>query len=207
MTEDLVALRQKMSRRLLGGMIPICAAAGLLCSPAIAQELEPVEVKLNEWDLGFKEVTVEEKARFEIENIGAVEHAFEVEGESGGQKVEIKSPTLKPGEKTVLEVELPAGTYEAYCPLHDHRDKGMAGAVTVAGGLAARLFQSQRGHTPLPTRPVTVSATQSATRFAVQVNGILVNFGTLGDELPLLAPRPQRYPLDADRPFPNPSIR
>jgi uncharacterized cupredoxin-like copper-binding protein len=120
---------------LLAGTIPLCTAVAILCSPAFAQdELEPVEVKLKEWDLGFKEVAVKgDKARFEIENTGTVEHAFEVEGETGGQKVEFKSPILKPGEKTTFDIELPPGQYEAYCPLHDHRDKGMAGEITVAG--------------------------------------------------------------------------
>jgi len=119
-----------MRKYVLFGAIPLCAAAGLLLSTALAHE--PVEVKLTEWKLGFKEISAKGgEIRFEIENVGTVEHAFEVEGENGGQKVEYKSPVLKPGEKTTLQVDLPAGEYEAYCPVHDHKDKGMVGAVTV----------------------------------------------------------------------------
>ena len=122
-----------MRKYLVAWIIPLCAAGGVLSFPAFAQD-EPVEVKLKEWDLGFKEVTIKgSKARFEIENAGTVEHAFEVEGEAGGQEVEFKSPILKPAEKFTLEVELPPGKYEAYCPVHDHKDKGMKAEIAIAG--------------------------------------------------------------------------
>lgn len=112
--------------------ICLCAAVGIILSPAFAHE--PANVKLNEWELGFKQMSANTgQIRFDIENVGTVEHAFEVEGEAGGQKVEYKSPILKPGEKTTLEVDLPPGEYEAYCPVHDHKDKGMAGEITVKG--------------------------------------------------------------------------
>ena len=110
--------------------ICLCAAFGVGLSPAFAQE--SADVKLKEWALGFKNMSVQNgHIRFDIENTGTIEHAFEVEGEAGGQKIEYKSPTLKPGEKTTLEVDLPPGKYDAYCPVHDHKDKGMRGKVTV----------------------------------------------------------------------------
>lgn len=108
-------------------------AAGLLSSPAIAQE-EVVKITLKDGDLGFKEMTVKgEGARFDIENAGTVEHGFELEGEIEGKKIEIGSAVLKPGEKATLIVDLPAGKYEAYCPVDDHKAKGMSGEITFGG--------------------------------------------------------------------------
>jgi uncharacterized cupredoxin-like copper-binding protein len=78
-----------------------------------AQGAETVKVNMKDGDLG-KDITVKGEARFEIENAGTTEHAFELEGEIGG-KFEVASPVLEPGGKATLIVGLPAGTYEAYC--------------------------------------------------------------------------------------------
>ena len=122
-------------RNYLAGFIPLCAAAGFLCLPSFAQdEGEVVNVNLKDGDLGFKELTVKsEEARFEVENGGTRQHAFELEGEIDGKKFEIATPVLKPGEKATIIVALPAGKYEAYCPVDDHRQRGMAGEITFAG--------------------------------------------------------------------------
>lgn len=123
-----------MKKHLLIATIPVCAAVGFLCFPAFAQD-EPavVKVTLKNGDLGFKELTVKGETRFEIENAGTKDHAFEIEGKIGDKEFEIASPVLKPGEKTVIIVGLPAGTYEVYCPVADHKEMGMAGEITFAG--------------------------------------------------------------------------
>ena len=46
----------------------------------------------------------------------------------------MKTRVLKPGQNTVFIVKLPPGTYDAYCPVDDHREKGMAAKLTSAGG-------------------------------------------------------------------------
>lgn len=103
-------------------------------APAAADEAEPVKVSLKEWDLGFREVVVKgEKVRFEIVNDGTVEHAFELEGEIGGEEFEVATPLLAQGERTVLIIELPEGTYEVYCPVPGHEERGMKGTVTLEG--------------------------------------------------------------------------
>ena len=42
--------------------------------------------------------------------------------------------TIQPGDKTELTVDLDEGTYEIYCPVGDHKDRGMVGTLTVGGG-------------------------------------------------------------------------
>jgi uncharacterized cupredoxin-like copper-binding protein len=69
-----------------------------------------------------------------VTNNGQVDHALEVEG----QGVEEETETIEPGETAELTVDLSKeGSYEIYCPVDDHRDKGMEGMLTVgasAGG-------------------------------------------------------------------------
>ncbi len=122
-----------MKKHLLMATIPICVAAGFLCFPAFAQD-EPkvVNVTLKDGDLGFKELTVKGATRFEIENAGTKDHAFEIEGEIGDKEFEVASPVMKPGEKSVIIVGLPAGKYEVYCPVGEHKEMGMAGEITFA---------------------------------------------------------------------------
>ena len=110
------------------------AAAAFAGAPALADEAKTVKVSLTEWSLGFEEVTVEgEAATFEISNDGTAPHGFELEGEIGGEEFEVAVPLLKPGESTAFTVELPAGTYEVYCPVSGHDERGMEGKVTFAG--------------------------------------------------------------------------
>ena len=116
-----------MSKTLVSSLFVLC----FLGSAAVAQET--VKVSMKDGDLGFKEMTIKGETRFNIENAGTRDHAFEIEGEIGGQEFEISSRVLKPGQNTVFIVKLPPGTYDAYCPVDDHREKGMAAKLTSAG--------------------------------------------------------------------------
>jgi uncharacterized cupredoxin-like copper-binding protein len=62
---------------------------------------------------------------FEVVNEGQVAHALEIEG----QGIEEETETLQPGERATLTVDLSPGTYELYCPIDDHAERGMKGRV------------------------------------------------------------------------------
>ena len=64
---------------------------------------------------------------FEVVNDGQVAHALEVEGEG----IEEETKTLQPGERATLTVDLEAGSYELYCPVGDHKERGMTGKVEI----------------------------------------------------------------------------
>jgi plastocyanin len=71
--------------------------------------------------------------KFKITNNGMIGHALEVEGHG----VEQKTGTIQPGKTATLQVSLTkAGSYEVYCPIDGHRNKGMEATLTV-GGTAA----------------------------------------------------------------------
>ncbi|MFP5362237.1 MAG: hypothetical protein ACLGI5_05875 [Thermoleophilia bacterium] len=65
---------------------------------------------------------------FSATNDGLVRHALAVDGPSGTER----TPALAPGERAVLTVRLPAGTYKWYCPIADHEQRGMTGRVRIA---------------------------------------------------------------------------
>jgi plastocyanin len=65
---------------------------------------------------------------FEATNDGQSLHALAVVSPSG----QARTQTLRPGERTTVEVRLPPGTYKWYCPVDDHERRGMVGRVRVA---------------------------------------------------------------------------
>jgi uncharacterized cupredoxin-like copper-binding protein len=64
---------------------------------------------------------------FEVVNEGKVAHALEVEGEG----IEEETETLQPRERATLTVALEDGSYELYCPIGDHKERGMTGKVDI----------------------------------------------------------------------------
>jgi plastocyanin len=78
---------------------------------------------------------------FEVVNEGSVEHALEIEGEG----VEEETEVLDAGEKATLTVELEEGSYELYCPVGDHKDRGMTGALGVAEAPPSTTDESDSG--------------------------------------------------------------
>lgn len=67
----------------------------------------------------------------EVTNDGEIPHNLELEGNSVEEELEAD---LDAGESGTLEVDLEPGTYEWYCPIANHRELGMEGKITVAGG-------------------------------------------------------------------------
>ncbi len=68
------------------------------------------------------------KVRFVLNNRGRFTHNFHVVG----QGVDAKTKNIGAGKDGWLEVDLAPGTYELSCPLSNHADRGMRGALTVA---------------------------------------------------------------------------
>lgn len=85
------------------------------------------EYKLDPGDPKIKagEVTIE------ATNDGEIVHSLEVEGP--GEEAELEQD-LQPGDSGELTVDLSQpGKYEWYCPIDDHKERGMEGEITVQG--------------------------------------------------------------------------
>ena len=89
-----------------------------------------IQVKLNEWTMGMETMKVKGAVTFEVTNTGKFPHALAIEGKIGDKDFELSTGWLKAGEKTTLTVNLPAGTYNAYCPVPGHEGKGMKSDLT-----------------------------------------------------------------------------
>jgi plastocyanin len=123
-------------RRLL-----LLAALALTLLPACGGEEETgddaasgggaVDVSLTDFAIEPAAITADPGSyTFRVTNDGAALHALEIEGPSG----EVETTELAAGESAELNVDLEDGEYEMYCPVGDHRDRGMEGTITVGGG-------------------------------------------------------------------------
>jgi uncharacterized cupredoxin-like copper-binding protein len=98
----------------------------------VEEPIETVEVRETEFRLEPAEITLDRPGTyaFRAVNDGDVTHALEIEG--GG--IEEETAEIGPGESAVLEVNLDPGTYVLYCPVGDHKERGMDSTVTVEAG-------------------------------------------------------------------------
>jgi len=92
-----------------------------------------VKVELSEWKVQLTPARVPAgPVIFQVINDGGIPHAFEFEG----QGLEKSTPQLQPGATATLKLDLPAGKYEAYCPVGkgSHKMLGMVNHLTVGDG-------------------------------------------------------------------------
>jgi plastocyanin len=99
---------------------------------ATAAGAETIEISAT--DFSFDPPTIELDAAgeytFRLTNDGQSPHALEIDGEG----IEEETETIGPGETAELTIELAEGEYEMYCPVGDHRDRGMEGVLRVGAG-------------------------------------------------------------------------
>jgi uncharacterized cupredoxin-like copper-binding protein len=90
-----------------------------------------VSVSLTEFAIKMEpDSAPSEDVVFNVRNEGNAGHAFEIEG----QGIEEETRVLQPGESETLRVEnMRAGSYEVYCPVGNHEDRGMKTTFTVTG--------------------------------------------------------------------------
>jgi plastocyanin len=93
---------------------------------------QTVEVVATEFAFDPADVSVDEagETTFTVSNEGEFPHALEIEGNG----IEEETEELGPGESGSVTVDLEPGEYELYCPVGDHRERGMVGTLVVGGG-------------------------------------------------------------------------
>jgi len=118
----------------------------LLASPGLAAttggtatnaNAKTVKVTLSEWKVRLSPDKIPAgPVEFEVSNTGSIPHALEVEGRS----LERKTAQIQPGATATLQLDLPAGRYEAYCPVGkgSHKMLGMLDHLTVGDAQRVR---------------------------------------------------------------------
>ena len=92
-----------------------------------------IDVSESEWMLDPAKPTIDKvgPVEFKAKNDGNVIHALEVEGPTGKKR----TGYIQPGKSASLKVDFTKpGRYVWYCPVGLHREQGMKGVITVAGG-------------------------------------------------------------------------
>lgn len=97
--------------------------------PVMTQGAQPdsasaIGVRLSEWKLDLSQLTVPTgEIRFTVTNGGTMLHAFVLEG----QGLEKEVQPLNVGATATIQIRLPPGTYELYCPIGEgaHKKLGM----------------------------------------------------------------------------------
>ena len=89
-------------------------------SPAVANQT--VEVQLVEYAVRVPQALAAGKYTLHIVNAGKEDHGFVLDGNATHVAL---AEALKRGDTTQLDVELKPGTYNVYCPVDKHKDRGM----------------------------------------------------------------------------------
>jgi plastocyanin len=88
-----------------------------------------LEVGMGEWAMAPEAPAIRPgPVTVVVRNNGRFVHGFRIkgdDGESGGDRFEARSISLKPGQVTRVKVTLPAGVYSVECFVEGHDDRGM----------------------------------------------------------------------------------
>jgi plastocyanin len=88
-----------------------------------------VEVTLSDYSMEVDSKGVRPgEVLFMVKNDGNIEHNFVIEGVNTMQRF---ADNLKPGETRSVRVRLQPSRYNLYCPIDDHKNKGMANVLKV----------------------------------------------------------------------------
>ena len=92
--------------------------------------VSPVQTRidLDEYDVKMPDTLKAGPQSFLVANAGTTNHSLAIEG--NGVDVALPQP-LPRGDTTTLNVDLKPGTYTFYCPVDNHKNRGMSRTVTV----------------------------------------------------------------------------
>jgi plastocyanin len=99
-------------------------------TPEPSQVVKTVDLTATEFTFSTGSTITLDKAgiyEFDLTNGGKFPHALEIQGNGLDQK----TATLQPNGNATLKVSLKAGTYDFYCPVGDHKQRGMEGQIVV----------------------------------------------------------------------------
>lgn len=100
-------------------------------APALADQPQSQTFEVTTVDGKFEPAEITAKPghiKINVTNKGTKEHGIEVEGYG----VEARVASIAPGSSATLEVHASTpGTYEIYCPVMGHKEKGMVGKLIV----------------------------------------------------------------------------
>jgi uncharacterized cupredoxin-like copper-binding protein len=109
-------------------MNPVTESAKDNAGNRVASAPLQVPVDLTEYSINMPELLTAGPQQLQITNHGEQQHGFAIEGGAVHQHL---TSNLTKGGTATLDVDLPPGTYDVYCPVDGHKGKGMRRTVTV----------------------------------------------------------------------------
>ena len=100
-------------------------------APPADEPVKTFTISETEFELNPASITLEEPGTyaFRAVNDGSTTHALAIEGAG----LEEETEEIAPGGSATLTAEITRrGSYRLYCPVGDHEDRGMVGAVTLS---------------------------------------------------------------------------
>jgi uncharacterized cupredoxin-like copper-binding protein len=97
---------------------------------------EPPPVTLTEFTITPATLSVRagETVRFTLDNVGQFPHDLHIEGQGIAVEAVPGDGNIPPGESVSWEITFQrAGSYQVWCPVGQHRSRGMEGTLAVAG--------------------------------------------------------------------------
>jgi uncharacterized cupredoxin-like copper-binding protein len=91
----------------------------------------PVEVTLTSYEIEVGDSVPAGEVVFELTNDSDHDHGFAITGD-GVDRTLVEQ--VEPGSTSEASIELEPGTYTVWCPIGDHRDRGMEAELTVTEG-------------------------------------------------------------------------
>ena len=119
---------------------PVLGLAVMATVSATASADQTIPVTLTEFSFtpDAYNVRAGETVHFQLSNSGRFGHDMHIQGPGLDTEAVPGSGSVRPGESVTFDVTFPAaGTYQVWCPVQDHRDRGMVATVVVAGAQAA----------------------------------------------------------------------
>lgn len=97
-------------------------------SPTEPSASPTAEVQLIEYDIRVSDTLAAGPHRFHIQNGGKEKHSLAIEGPGISERLD---HDLARGDTGEIAVTLQPGTYTIWCPVDEHRGKGMQRTITV----------------------------------------------------------------------------
>jgi plastocyanin len=117
------------------GMLSLGAGAATVSAQSAAT------VVMNEFSFSPEQLVVSAgRDAFTLRNAGQFPHNMHIEG--NGLSLDVNPDgNVNGGESFTGAVTLSPGTYDVWCPVGNHRERGMVGTLTVAGAAAGGAAQ------------------------------------------------------------------
>src|SRR5215216_3087832 len=125
--------------------------------------VQTIQISEKEYSLTPSTVNVSKTGtyEFEVKNVGQITHAFKIEESEGGAEAE--SGHIEAGQTKTLRFTFSSdGSFEMYCPIPGHEDKGMKGTIVVGSAAGGTGTTTTNGETETDDDGMTTGQTTTS---------------------------------------------